>query len=97
MAEVTEEQIAEWKEKYGEVYKLKVEDAVCYLKEPDRKTLSYATTVGQKDPMKFNEIMLNSCWLGGDEIIKTKDSYFLSASTKLAELIQIKEATLEKL
>lgn len=97
MAEVTKAQIAEWKEKHGDIYKLAVEDKVCYLKEPDRKTLSYATTVGQKDPMKFNEIMLNACWLGGDEIIKTKDSYFLSASTKLAELIQVKEATLEKL
>lgn len=97
MAKVTKEQIAEWKDKYGEVYKLAIEDKECYLREPDRKTLSYATSVGQKDPMKFNEIMLSSCWLGGDDDIKTRDSYFLAASSKLADLIQVKEAILEKL
>jgi len=47
--------------------------------------------------MKFNEIMLNSCWIDGDEEIKTDDSLFLAASSKLAELIEVKEAELVKL
>jgi len=92
-----EEEIAEWKKKHGDIFKLQVEDKVCYLRTPDRKTMSYAASVATKDPLKFNEILLNNCWLGGDEEIRTQDSLFLAASSKIAEIIQIKEASLEKL
>ena len=53
--------------------------------------------MGAKDPIKFNEIMLANCWLGGSEAIKTDDDLFLGASGKLAELIEVKEAELVKL
>ena len=95
--DVTKEQIKQWKAKYNEVFVLRVDDKVAYLRTPDRATLSYASTLATKDPMKFNEAILTNCWLGGDEEIKTDDALFLSASSKLGELIQIKEATLEKL
>lgn len=94
---VTQEQIDAWKKKHGEIFRLKVDEKECYLKTPDRKTLSYASTVATKDPLKFNEILLNNCWLGGDEEIKTTDSLFLAAASKLGELIEVKEAELEKL
>ena len=96
-SEITQEQIQEWKSKHGDIFRLKIEDKECYLKTPDRKTLSYASSTATKDPLKFNEIILKNSWLGGDEEIKTDDALFLSASSKLGELIQIKEATLEKL
>lgn len=95
--DVTKEQIKQWKAKYKEVFVLRVDDKVAYLRTPDRATLSYASTLATKDPMKFNEAILTNCWLGGDEEIKTDDALFLSASSKLGELIRIKEATLEKL
>ncbi|MDU6660077.1 MAG: hypothetical protein E6494_08185 [Capnocytophaga sp.] len=95
--DVTKEQIKQWKAKYKEVFVLRVDDKVAYLRTPDRATLSYASTLATKDPMKFNEAILTNCWLGGDEEIKTDDALFFSASSKLGELIQIKEATLEKL
>ena len=88
--DVTKEQIKQWKAKYKEVFVLRVEDKVAYLRTPDRATLSYASTLATKDPMKFNEAILTNCWLGGDEEIKTDDALFLSASSKLGELIQIK-------
>ena len=95
--DVTKEQIKQWKAKYKEVFVLRVDDKVAYLRTPDRATLSYASTLATKDPMKFNEAILTNCWLGGDEEIKTDDALFLSASSKLGEVIQSKEATLEKL
>jgi len=94
---VTKQQIQEWKKQYGDVYVLNIEGKKAYLRTPDRQTLSYASTLATKDPLKFNEAILTNCWLGGDEEIKTDDALFLSASSKLGELIQIKEATLEKL
>lgn len=97
MEKITKEQIAEWKKKYGSVFQLSVEDKTAYLRKPDRKTLSYASTAGQSDPLKFNEVLLKGCWLGGDEEIRTDDDLFLAASGKLGELIQVKEAELKKL
>ena len=94
--QATAEQIAEWKKKYGEVSGIIIDGHICYLRKVDRKTLSYASTAGAKDPLKFNEIILDNCWLGGSEEIKTNDTLFLSAGAKLAEFIEIKEAELVK-
>lgn len=94
---VTKAQIEEWKKQYGSVFKITVEDKSVYLKSPDRKTLSYASSVGAKDPLKFNEILLKNCWLDGDMEIQTNDSLFMSVSAQLAEIIELKEAKLEKL
>ncbi|MDA6067995.1 hypothetical protein NJT12_00060 [Flavobacterium sp. AC] len=95
-SEITPEQIASWKEQYKEIYKLTVEDKACIVKLADRKTLSFASASG-KDPMKFNELILKGCWLGGDIEIQTDDNYFISVAAQLAELVKFKTATLEKL
>jgi hypothetical protein len=94
-ASVTEQMIADWKKQHGEIFKLNVEDKVCYLKQPGRKTLSYASAT--KDTFKFNEIVLKDCWLAGDEEILSSDAYFLAACSKLDGIIAIKEAELVKL
>jgi hypothetical protein len=91
----TPEQIAEWKAKHGEFFGIVIEDKVCYLKKPDRKALSFASQVGS-DPMKFNEVILKNCWLGGDPEILTDDSLFLAASSKLDQVIEFKKAELVK-
>ncbi|MCD7973978.1 MAG: hypothetical protein LUG18_15180 [Candidatus Azobacteroides sp.] len=97
MNKPTKEQIEQWKATYGTVYRISVEGREAYLKPPGRKTIGYASVAGKNNPIKFNEIILNDCWLGGDEEIKTNDILFLSVSAQLAELIQIKEAELVKL
>lgn len=92
-----EKKIATWKEQYGNVYQVEVGGHVAYLKKPSRKTLGAAAVLGKADPMKYNEVLLNNCWIEGDETIKTDDSLFLGVSAQLAEIIEIKEATLKKL
>lgn len=96
-SEITPEQIAEWKENHSEIYKLGCEDKFCIVKLADRKTLSFASAGGTKDPMKFNELILRGCWLGGDIEILENDTYFISVGQKIAELVKFKESTLEKL
>ena len=95
--EVTAEQIAAWKVKHTDVYLYESDDKKCYLHRPDRKALSAASVIGKTDPLKYNEILLNNCWLGGDEEIKQEDKYFLGISSKLAELVEISEGELKKL
>jgi hypothetical protein len=95
--QATPEQIAEWKAKNKDVFAITVDGHVAYLKSPDRKTMSYASVGGAKDPIKFNEILLKGCWLGGSAEIQTDDDLFFAAGGKLAEIIQVKEAELVKL
>ncbi|MDR2652186.1 MAG: hypothetical protein LBC68_07725 [Prevotellaceae bacterium] len=95
--EATKEQIAGWKAKHGDIFCIKVEDKCCYLKKPSRKTLGYASMAGKENPLKFNEILLNDCWIAGDEEIKTNDDLFLSVSSRIGEIIEMKETELVKL
>lgn len=97
MFTATKEQVEDWKKQYGTIHRFKVEDKSCYLRTPDRKTLSYAATAGKADPMKANEAILKNCWLAGDEEIMKDDAYFLAVSGKLDQIVEIKEAELEKL
>ena len=93
----SEEQIQDWKRKYGDVYAIETEGSVCYLHKPDRSTMKAVAAVGMNDPIRSNEVLLENCWLGGDESIKTDDAKFFAVSPKLAELIEVKEAELKKL
>jgi len=70
----------------------------CYLRPPDRKTLAAAQMVASVgSDIRFNETIINTCWLGGNPIIKTQDKYFLGAGRYVNQMIDIKEAELEKL
>lgn len=93
----TKAQIAEWKKKHGEVFMITVEDKTAYIRKPDRKDLAHATAVGANNPFAFNETILNNCWLGGDEDVKTNDDYFLAVSGQLDKVIEIKDAEIKKL
>jgi hypothetical protein len=95
--QATEAQIAIWKEKYGDVYQVIVEDKTCYLHKPDRKTLSAAATLGQSDPMRYNEVVVNNCWIAGADEFKDDDSYFFALSEKLIELVELKTVEIKKL
>ena len=92
-----EQNSSECKAKHGDVFQVEVDGRVAYLKRPDRKVLGAAAVTGKSDPMKYNEVILNNCWLEGDEEIRTNDAMFLGVSAQLAEIIEIKEATLKKL
>jgi hypothetical protein len=97
IGEVTPEQIEEWKKKYGKMFAIIVDGHICYLKSPDRKILGFASVAGKTDPMKFNESLLNNCFVGGSEAVKTDDELFFAAGSKLVDLIQVKEAELVNL
>lgn len=102
VGQVAQEQIDAWKAQYGDVYSITTEDAqeslhVCYLKKPKRKHISAATIAGKVDPLKFNETLMRECWLGGSEAIRTDDDMFMAAGGVLTDIVQIREAQLEKL
>lgn len=95
--QATEQQIAEWKKKHGEIFEFGCLDKVCYLKKPGRKELSFASVTSGNDEYKWNEAIVESCWLGGDEEIKTNDDYFLPLCGQLLVLVKREESYIKKL
>ncbi len=93
----SKEQIGIWKKKYSGVYELSSGGAVCYIKVPGRKELSHATAVAANDVFKFNEVILNDCWLAGDESMREDDAKFLGVSEQLGEIIEKAEVKIKKL
>lgn len=92
-----ETQIENWKKAHGDVFKITSEDKVGYIRKPNRNELKSATTLAQTDPLGFVEIVLENCWLGGDEQLKTDDAYFMGISSQLEQIIEVKQAEIVKL
>lgn len=93
-----QELINELKAKHGQIYLISFEDGKrAYLKKPDRNILSMAMTKMQTNPLGFAETVLNQCFVGGDDEVKTNDDYFLGAATQLEALMEVKNAELKKL
>lgn len=93
--EFKSEDIKQWKEKYGELFEVSVDDKSCILHKPTRKDLSYASTV--KDPIKMSELMLNQLWVAGDEEMRTDDELFMAVVAKMDTILKVKDAEIKKL
>lgn len=91
----TEEQVAEWKRKHGDIFELSVEGKSCILRRPNRKDLSYVSVV--KDPIQMSETLLKQLWVAGDMEIQEEDDLFLAAIPKMEEVIKVKESQIKKL
>ena len=73
------------------------EVAVAFLKKPNRNVMAAALSFAESNPIRSNEILLEGCWLEGDERIKTDDDMFLSAQMLLQKLISIRVGKLDVL
>lgn len=96
MAQASGEQIQKWKDQYGEIFEIKVEDKFAYFKKPDRKIVAQASAL-QAVPVRSNEALLKGCFIGGDAEIKDDDKYFLAAQGMLAPLMETADAEIKKL
>lgn len=86
------------KKEHGEIYSCEFDGGLrCYLKRPTRQAIAAASAVSGGDKIKYYEVILNNCWILGDEIIKTDIGYFLSLFTQIDKMIGAKECELKKL
>lgn len=93
---IEEKQIQQWKEQHGDIFFTTSGEYKAYFRKPNRKELSYAMTL-QNDPLKMTEVMLRSCFLGGDTIFLDDTEYLLGCSSLAEHLIQIKQVEVGKL
>jgi len=93
----TAEQIAQWQEKYGKIFEYQIDDKICYLRPVDRNTYSAAAAKVSTSPAKFNEVVIDNIWLGGDESIRKEDQYYFGLIDYVEELMAKKKGTLRTL
>lgn len=72
---------------------------ISYHKKIGKKTLSFASqrSNGLSDPIKFNEAIVQSTFLAGDEEVKSTNEFVNAAADQLQEFIQQAEAKIKKL
>lgn len=85
--EITPEQISEWKEKYGTVHEIRVEDKVAFLRKFDRATLGLALQYAGTDPIKMAETIAKNSWLAGDVDIYQDTDYVIAFGNQLATIV----------
>ena len=94
---IDDTQIQAWKEQFGNIYALPVDDKTAYLREPKMKDFKRAFTAMQNNgDLAFGEDMINSLFIGGDIEIKTDDAYFLPARKEIKEFFNFDEAEITK-
>jgi hypothetical protein len=94
----TAEQIAEWKAKYGDVFRLPVEDGrVAYIFSPTYSLpvmkLVFSASMSSDEEMGL--AILENCWLHGDESVKTDDSCLYGFIDELKNIMKFKDCKVE--
>lgn len=98
IGEVAPDVIAGWKDKHGRVFKYTVDGRVAYLRNVDRNTYSLAASkISSAGPAKFNDIVIDNIWLGGDDAIKKQDGYYFGLIDFVEELMAKRKGELGEL
>ena len=94
--QLTDEQIADFKAKHGEVIEAKFEGSVGYFKRADRQVMRMAMPFLNTDRIKYMEIIIENCWLAGDEKMKTDDDAFFALTDAVPDITAKKSAEIKK-
>lgn len=90
---VSNEQIEQWKSKYGGVSEISIEvaegdTAVGYLRKPNRDHKAVSVTLYNQDKLlECGEFLLQNCWLGGDERLKDDEKVSDSAAMQATNIV----------
>ena len=87
---VTEEQIAQWKARYGKIARVDVADGeelhIGYFHRPKLETMSAVSKIGKTDEVKSAEVMFDNCWLGGSKAMRDDAILFLETTKQLGRM-----------
>lgn len=101
IGKVSDEELAGLKEKHGKVKVMEVpvndagtEVAVGYFKPIDRQTMGASLSIS--DPVASKELVLNTCFIGGDKRILEDDELFFSACLLVDQMMAFRRGELKK-
>lgn len=97
IGQVSQETIEQWKKDHDTVMAYEVDGRVAYLKQVDRNTYSAAAAKVSTSPAKFNEVIIENIWLGGDDEIRNNDRFYFGLIDFVEELMAKKKGSLKTL
>lgn len=91
--EITPQRINQWKKEHGQVYKLIPDPSrpglFCIVRHPKIEDIVLSSTIGGSDKIKTGKSQLETCWLGGDESIKTDAELNRSAALQMGKIFEV--------
>ena len=103
LTEIDAQVIEGWKKEHGEVHEISVVDKngnvlKGYIKEPNRHVISMAMSLySSKKMLEAGETILDSCWLGGDERLRTEEKPRIAAAMQAQNAVEMLESSMVKL
>ena len=99
---ITQAQFNQWKNKFGRVVQLQIEDdeantLYAYFRKPDIAIRSAVLQASKMDEFKALEVLFKNCYLGGDAAIEEEDDLRLNITTAFSDHIQPKPVKVEVL
>lgn len=95
---VLKSQIDTWKKEFGGVYCYISDDMkIGYFQAPTLLILDRCECQSNGSKLRFNKLLVDSCWLGGDETLKTSEKHLLGLYKWLPFLTDITEGVLAKI
>lgn len=89
---ITDADIAKWKGQNGKVMLVEIEEGdtvhKAYFKRPTLNTMAAVTKVGKTNEVESAKILLNDCWLGGSEAVKSDVVLFMEATKQLSKIFE---------
>jgi hypothetical protein len=90
--EVKENDIQQWKSRYGKVIRIDVVDGdelhVGYFHRPKLETMSAVSKIAKTDEVKSAEVMFDNCWLGGSKALREDTVLFLEVTKQLGTIFK---------
>lgn len=98
MVEITKEQIEQWKEQHGAVWKIPLETGeVAYVRSPKTKEIEACQPLlNQGKFITFNITLYKTCFLGGDDV-SSDEVKLRAASSMMMQTVETVTASVEKL
>ncbi len=98
---VTKEQIERWKAQYGKVFRYTAKEGdktyECYFKPITPEVLDAYEKMSKKSKLQGDNVVIESCWLGGDEEVKERNELSLGLRDWLGLLLVKVEGEMSEL
>lgn len=91
--DVPDDQLKEWKRKFGKIHEISVEvtegeTAVGYLKPPTRDHKAIALSMfNQNKILETGEFLIQNCWLGGDDRLRNREEVSEAAAIQANSIV----------
>jgi hypothetical protein len=89
--------IEKMKAEHGGVFEVVYDGTTILLAKPSRKIVSLALAKGKTDALAMSEVLIQNCWLGGDESLKTDVGLAISLMPRVDEILGVKQLEIKNL